>query len=111
MGLRLGTRQAQVAQTQSQLFFHGGKNNLFVGVLKHHAHDGGCTVNFWGRQMYLPCLWLVQPADQPKQAAFTSAVVADEADAGLTQFQCQRLKHGGVTTQQCHPIERDVRVG
>jgi hypothetical protein len=71
-----------MAQAKRQLFFHRGKNDLLIWILKQHAYR---VLAMWPH--HLTHLWLIQPADEAKQAAFARAVVTDQTDARLDELQ------------------------
>jgi hypothetical protein len=57
---------------------------------------------------HLTHLWLIQPADEAKQAAFASAVVTDQTNTCFAQLQGEMLKDHGVTALQGDVFKRNV---
>ena len=110
-GLLQGLALLQAGQAQGQLFFHGGEDDLVVGVLEHHAdtlaalHAPLALMDVQAVDMDAALIGGFQAAQQAQQAGLAGAVVADEADAVLGQFQLKTGKDGRDAAREVYVLE------
>ena len=110
-GLLQGLALFQSGQAQGQLFFHGGEDDLVVGILEHHADALAALqtpialMDVHTIDMDAALIGGFQAAQQAQQAGLAGAVVADEADAVLGQFQLQAGKDGCDAAREVYVLE------
>ena len=110
-GLLQGLALFQSGQAQGQLFFHGGEDDLVVRVLEHHADALAALqtpialMDVHTIDMDAALIGGFQAAQQAQQAGLAGAVVADEADAVLGQFQLQAGKDGCDAAREVYVLE------
>ena len=110
-GLLQGLALLQAGQAQGQFFFHGGEDDLVVGILEHHADALAALqtplalMDVQAVDMDAALVGGFQAAQQAQQAGFASTVVADEADAVLGQFQLQAGKDGCDAAREVYVLE------
>ena len=110
-GLLQGLALLQAGQAQGQLFFHGGEDDLVVGILEHHAdalaalHTPLALMDVQAVDMDAALIGGFQAAQQAQQAGLAGAVVADETDAVLGQFQLQAGKDGHDAAREVYVLE------
>ena len=106
-----GLALLQAGQAQGQLFFHGGEDDLVVRVLEHHADALAALqtplalMDVHTIDMDAALIGGFQAAQQAQQAGLAGAVVADETDAVLGQFQLQAGKDGRDAACEVYVLE------